>query len=465
MTVRIREADYETATGVTYPVRADETRGHLMIIASGGTMSLEPSFGDAPDPADPAYSIVQYDPGPQDTATSSGQVRERLKALVDEAADNQIIGVGGETIWSDGTTVQATPAFALGDTLFYDTSNANGAGRWIIGINGNQECTNPAVILFHELAHGFRNHGAGDLATEEKEAIEDENMLRMALGLVPRDPDRIDGGPGCPDDGCCIVASVASGSPYAANVNRLRRLRDDTLRRSTLGALFFEELFREYYAFSVEIARILVRDDAARGLVEQWLVRPLVGMLEVMKLYSFAPLDEQRLGEELLALLGEDREAFAGAAGSQGAVRAAAGMLDALAAGDVPPQLAVQMDEGTRRVCSILASWLPRSPQVVWGILEPLRLYREALLSFSARTEAATAGRWLATRIEQWLRAMPLQRLDSRVDGGLSHQLITGFVDTLVEDDARRQALAAVLLERCRVEGLAIPPILPRSLS
>ncbi|WP_305043110.1 CFI-box-CTERM domain-containing protein [Geoalkalibacter sp.] len=436
MTVRIREADYVTADGTTYPVRADLVRGHLMVIASGGTMDLEPSFGDTPDPADPAYSIVQYDPEPQDLATNVGKVRQRLKDLVDEGDNNRIVGVDGHTIWSDGTTVETTPAYALGDTLFYDTSNSNGAGRWIIGINGNQECTNPTVILFHELAHSFRNHGLGTVADEEREAIEDENWLREALGLVPRDPERRDGGAGCPDDGCCIVATVACGSPYAPSVNRLRRLRDDVLRRSPLGARFFDELFREYYAFSVEIARILVRDAQARAQVEQWLVRPLVGILEVMQGYRLAPDDVKGLGGNLLALLRESPAATPDQA------HAACRLLEALAAGATTDEVAHD-NEATRRIRTLLASWLPRSPQVDWGILGPLRIHGAASARFADSTDAEAAGRWLAARIDAWLRSLPLRAL-----GELSPELIDEFAASLFAEEEARRALSRAWRER-----------------
>ena len=452
MTVRIREADYVTAGGTTYPVRADLVRGHLMIIASGGSMELEPSFGDSPDALDSAYSIVQYDPGPQDLTSNAGKVRQRLKDMVDEGDNNRIVGVDGHTIWSDGTTVETTPAFALGDTLFYDTSNSNGAGRWIIGINGNQECTNPTVILFHELAHSFHNHGLGSVADEEREAIEDENWLREALGLVPRDPERLDGGVGCPDDGCCIVASVACGSPYAADVNRLRRLRDDVLRGSTLGARFFDALFREYYAFSVEIARILVRDAAARGQVEQWLVRPLVGILEVMKNYRLAPGDRQGLGRDLLALLRESPFATPEQA------REAGRLLEALAAGETADENG-GLNETTWRIRVLLAFWLPRSPHVRWGILEPLRIHGAALKLFAAESDAEKAGLWLSEQIDAWLRELPLHAL-----GELTPALVDEFAASLFEEEHTRQKLSATWRAGCNPGDAPLAPPQPGSL-
>ncbi|WP_429884787.1 CFI-box-CTERM domain-containing protein [Geoalkalibacter halelectricus] len=455
MTVRIREADYVTAGGSVYPVRADMARGHLMIIASGGTMDLEPSFGDNLDPGDPNFSIVMYDPGPQDLTTNPGRVRQRLKDMVDEGADNQVIGVDGSTIWSDGSTVETMPAFALGNTVFYDTSNSNGAGRWIIGINGingNRECTNPAVILFHELAHAFHNHGPGDPVTEEQEAIADENWLREALGLVPRDPDRREGGAGCPGGDCCIVATVACGSPYAPSVNRLRRLRDDVLRHSTLGARFFDELFREYYAFSVEIARILVRDAQARAQVEQWLVRPLVGILEVMKGYRLAPHDVKGLGGNLLALLRENPAATPEQA------RAACHLLEALAAGGAADEVADD-NEATRRIRALLASWLPRSPHVIWGILGPLRIHGAASLRFADNTDAEAAGRWLTERIDAWLRTLPLHTL-----GELSPELIDEFAASLFAEEEARRALSRAWRERHARRDESIAPFEPWSL-
>ena len=82
-------------------------------------------------------------------------------------------------------------------------------------------------------------------ADAEAQAIHEENDLRVAMGLTPRDEHQLSSGCGCPG-GCCIVASVASGSSYSEEVGELRRLRDGTLRCSRIGEVLFDHIHREY---------------------------------------------------------------------------------------------------------------------------------------------------------------------------------------------------------------------------
>ena len=416
MAVRIREKPYQTSSGAaTYQVRPDEVRGHLMIIAAGGTGDLEPSFGDNPDPADSDYSVLVYNPSPApDTSTPSGRVRERLKTLVDESAKYDIIGVPGDTLWSDGSNVEAQPAFTLGNTVFYDTSSCNGDGRWIRGTNGEEECTQSAVILFHELAHAFHDHGAGDLAQEEAEAIDDENNLREALGLVPRDRTRLEGECGCSDDACCIVASVACGTPYAEEINALRRLRDHRLRETTLGSAFFDALHREYYAFSVEVCRIMVTDKHALQDVRAWLVRPLAGILTVVADHTTHSADPAYAGALLLRHLRASRASLPDHGIDWTSVRQ---LLEALSLGLSPAWFARSMPPGTLAVCEVLARALPASPHVRWGIITPLIIHAMAAAQFgtTSDTDADAAGRWLDERIHTWLAAMPLDEIIAAV--------------------------------------------------
>lgn len=400
MTIRIRTTPYMNSRG-TFPVHADLARTQLGIIAAGGTNDLPGSYGDHPDPADSNYQIVDYDPGPQDTSTPAGRVRQRLRTMVTESDSYEIIGIGTDFTWGDGATVQTNPAETLGNTVFYDTSNCGGDGRWIVGTNGNHECTQSAGMLYHELGgHAFLHQPPTEpTAQAEAEAIREENDLRVALGLVPRDENQIQGGCQCPG-GCCIVASVATGSPFSPEVSALRELRDGTLRRSTIGAAFFEELHYEYYAFSYPVCRVMVRQPQARAAVELWLVRPLVQILTLARDYAASPRDVDRLGASFRATGNYAMEQWA----------EAEWFLNSLAGGSESADIS-RLESGTREICRLIGEWLPRSPHVQWAIIDPLRIYVSAGLRFGRVSDTREAGIWLAAAFDRWLGSIPLERV------------------------------------------------------
>jgi hypothetical protein len=443
----MRESDYQTAGGSTYPVNADAVRGHLMVVATGGLADqLEPSFGDSPDAMNADYSIIAFDPVPAPgAATASDRVRSRLKALVDHASSFEIVGVTADTVWSDGTTIEAQPAFALGSTVFYDTTNCDGNGRWIRGTNDNQECTNSVGMLYHELAHAFRGHGAGDIATEEAEAIDDENDLREAQSLVLRDRDRLEGGCNCPGGDCCIVASVAYGSPFAPDIQRLRRIRDYTLRASPIGAAFFDALNREYYAFSIDICRIMVRSHAAHQNVERGLVRPLAAALTVLQTCAEHSDDPACVGQIIRQIRQHDGN-------DAGALDSGAALLGELVEGRLPVRAGQAVDPQTREILSILAHRLPRSPHVRWGVVQPLQLWVSLLTRFDAQADTELVGRWMLDAYETWIRTIPIvdpQDTESAPDADRPNQ-VDAFVATIASCDRMRLRIAAVLAERIR---------------
>jgi hypothetical protein len=61
----------------------------------------------------------------------------------------------------------------------------------------------------------------------------------------------------------CFIATAAYGSPFAADVARLRRLRDERLYGSALGRI----LIASYYALSPPLAAAISVDDRLRALV------------------------------------------------------------------------------------------------------------------------------------------------------------------------------------------------------
>lgn len=414
----IRENDYVTGDGTTtYPARPDEIRAQLMVLAAGGSGDLEPSFGDDIWTDDPDWSIVQYDPDPApDETTNRGKVMARLKALVDDTTTYQIIGVQVDQ-WSDSVTVEDRPAFALGNSLFVDVTLCKGNGRWVLNNDGEEVCTGTAAIIYHELAHAFHNHGLGTIADEEAEAITDENDLRAALGQELRSTTQLDGGCGCPDTGCCIVASVAHGTPWAAPINALRRIRDRQLRASPAGARFFDRFFAEYYEFSVPICRCMVLDEQVRELVSRWFVRPLPAVMDVLDACVTSAHDPDalatRLGPLLQAVPSVPDEALQP-------------MLDALMSGRIP-EFATAAHPDAHEVFGLLAQALPRAPYVVWALVEPIRLV-SGLAQDQARgaDPAILAGRAIA-ETQRWFQSVPTEFLGEDPEADLRAWL--GAVD------------------------------------
>ena len=101
MPVRIRQTPYTRSGGANvgpYTVFPEEVFAQLGVIAMAGSDQLPGSLGDNPDPADSAYSIVSFDPGPQDTTSAPGRVRQLLKDLVDGGDDVRLMGFGVFTV-------------------------------------------------------------------------------------------------------------------------------------------------------------------------------------------------------------------------------------------------------------------------------------------------------------------------------------------------------------------------------
>ena len=82
--------------------------------------------------------------------------------------------------------------------------------------------------------------------------------------------ERIDSDPSLKDRGKCFIATAACGTPAHPDVATLRRFRDATLERSSLG----RALVRSYYALSPPLAIAIERRPAARRIVRSLVVAP-----------------------------------------------------------------------------------------------------------------------------------------------------------------------------------------------
>jgi hypothetical protein len=460
MPVLILEQPFVNGQSQDFEVFPDRVRSHLMIIASASQTDFDPSFGDEPVDADGdgtnEASRVLYQPVIDDPGSDAGTVRTNFKALVDRAETTEIYGVGWDWIVSKGgDTSNTSPGIQLGDTVIYDTSQANGAGRWFFAEGDGKKCVMDAEILYHELIHVLRHHGdpAADPDAEEREARVAEGALERALGRPARDPDRPDAGVGCEGEGpCCIVASVATGSPYAPAVSRLRRVRDHALRGGRLGEAWFAQLHREYYALSVPVCRVMVGQPAAREHVERWFVRPLVDALEMAVLWGGQGHRPAAVGGEVLARLRSAEGA--GVAGP-----ALRHLLRVVSEGGAERLAGLPLDGGTAEVVRLLAEGIPRAPHVRWAIVDLLDRWAAA----GARWELAGAppeavGRWWGDQVVEWLAGMPLADAAAALgldDAGAIRREIEAFGRSVLDGPVAAAGVAALLARRAVAEDRA----------
>jgi hypothetical protein len=412
MSLRIRQNPYKTSNTPpkTYDVRPDEVRGHLLVIASGGSMdNLVEGFGEEAD-TNPDYLRITlvYD-APPDESTPKGQVQKRLLDIVNSQDQFEIVGVPEDTTWADNNTTSTEPAYTLGQTVYYAVSNCNGKGRKVAGASGDQPCTPVVGVLYHELAHAFHHHPSGDPfdpqvhAHDEAEAITDENVLRAAMNLEARSTTDLSSSCGCNgpggSDSCCIIASVATGAPYGPEVTALRAARDHFLRASATGDAFFTELFSEYYSFSIEICRIMVGAAATRPIVERTFVRPLIAILHFLRLQGLDPgsanaMQAFEYGRRSVSDVGAERSRLLS-------------LVRRLAEGLEPPP-PLEEDPDLARIETILAARVPHLPHVRWAICGVLALLLEGNEAVGAAADPAEITAWWRGAIRSWLGDMPL---------------------------------------------------------
>ena len=284
MSVLIAEEPFVNGEAREFAIHPDRVRAHLMIIASASLTDFDDSFGDEPVDQDMdgvrEWSRVLYDPGMVDAATGAGSVKAALKELVDDASAVEIYGVDWTWVVSrGGDTSTATPGIQLGNTVIYDTSQANGEGRWMRDTEDDKKCVLDAEILYHELSHVRLDHGLGDPAQEEREARIEEAKLQRALGRPARSADNGEAGVGCEGEGpCCIVATVASGGPYAPTVARLRAVRDRALRGTPAAAYVVASQYLDYVDLRPLKLELLAHDlDISRAQASRALALLVAG--------------------------------------------------------------------------------------------------------------------------------------------------------------------------------------------
>jgi hypothetical protein len=408
MTLFLQNDAGGSGTGGVFP---DRGFGHLVQIANMDTgIGQDAAVGD--------LIHITY------TETLSGIPPDRLDDLVNTdfagvpgTTDIIVIPVDETFVRPNGhhVTENAGLTFALGHPenptasvlVVYDTSDNNGAGYCLPAEGGGTVGFPGSVILYHELSHALRRATTSTLDTsatgcaasdEEHQAEEDENDMRDQLGVGHRDTTQHCATTGCASN-CCVVASVATGSPYGADVSELRRVRDESLRGSEVGFDFFERLHYDYYGFSPQVVRMMERAPELRGRVSDAFVVPLTRCLQLLRFYTEQRPDARALGERFQAGLGASPELVALSAREVTVALALLRGADGHAAG-LPAELAP--------LAELLRDRASRSAYVRWALLDTIEIYLEGVGRRLDGDPPAQLGHWLARRFDDWGAELPL---------------------------------------------------------
>jgi len=248
--------------------------------------------------------------------------------------------VGPITVFPTGAHLHklgyTAPLGSIGSAMevVYDTTDCGGTGSWFLASPSTWVPGAPDVFLFHELTHGLRacklvdpwsvhdypkSKFAAAWDKVEEEARSAENGYRQSrspplpprlvssaladyagcnpppLGSLPagssppppRSPETDDN-----EAGQCFVATAAYGSALEPEVELLRRIRDDVLRRTRAGAEFFEDFYEPYYRVSPAIVELMRSDPRVMEVVRWAIVHPIVAHLEQALRFPDAPLDD-----------------------------------------------------------------------------------------------------------------------------------------------------------------------------
>ena len=376
----------------------------------------DPSYGEA----DPVGNLIQV----TYARTTSGPCPERLDTLVNtdfgvnaDGIDIIILAVGSGFTLLDGTMMAGNGTAREPNTggnptdsvlVFYDVEDNFGDGVCLRGLDsGEYDLPQTiAVMLYHELSHAFHEatdgllsldepDPCGDASDEERRAMNDENDMRAQLNLPLRDSSNHCGNPGV--DGscstsCCVVATVATGSPYSKEVNVLRRVRDGVLRRHEIGYDFFQHLHDDYYGFSPEVCRMMARSPALLEIIRDEYVRPLTFSLELIGAYTLGGVAPEALGRRLsdeverIPPLVQWNPAVLTETSTDGRIERGALV-----------ELKQLLDERARR-----------SAFVTWALFEPIVMLADAIGRIRDGASAVDVGHTLASAIDRWSVALPL---------------------------------------------------------
>ncbi|NQW09897.1 MAG: hypothetical protein HQ481_08480 [Alphaproteobacteria bacterium] len=441
----------------------------LAIIANGDTgLGLNAAIGNRQQVA---YARTLNGPPPQRLDTLANTAFTPDYGAGPQAVNIAILPVLSDFFLNDGTpivnvggTALAPPGSGIpGNTLnnttdclvIYDTTQADGAG-YCSARAGNSgvfdlQNTNP-TILYHELSHAFRivnntfltlTAACDPASTEEAAAIADENDLRTQIAAangttaVLRDTTTHCGNYCSAGTiiSCCIIASVASQSPMSEEVQALRAVRDQFLRRTEVGFAFFQTLFHDYYGFSPQVSTMMARQPALSSLVLEGFVRPLLITLRLLQAYAFDALTDVQLGRRFV----EYHDDQARAAGTLDLIDRARGIADG------GTMSADQMAAG---LAELLRDKAWPSEHVQWALIAPVAMYRDALSAYLEGDPPYRIGQSLRRVFTDWAAEMPLDHAWASLSARQLRRELTLFETRLLRSARARTRFRRRLAER-----------------
>lgn len=393
-----------------------------------------PDYGDGPQTVDiiiiPALANFVLDDG-----TPLGQSFTNNGVALPPAGS----GLGGDTL---NPTVNCL--------VIYDTTQNLCLAR--AGTDGTLDLPTPnAVVLYHEFSHAFRilNNTLLQLtgicdpaAPEESAAITDENDLRTQIaerqGETPQLRDvNIHCGQVCPvdtpDTGCCIIASVASGSSKSPQVQSLRAVRDRFVRRTEVGHAFFERFFYDYYAFSPQVCTMIAGDPRLGRAILDGFVEPLLGFWQLVIARGFEGTDGEALARMLRAQH-RDQAAIVATLAALAQTEAYWDLDESPA--DVPPALRSLLHE---------RAW--PSAHVQWALVEPVQIYRGVLRELADGASDTQLGVDLQAAIERWAPEFPLDPVWGELSRAELERELALWDARLLQSRAARRRLRTRLID------------------
>jgi len=361
--------------------------------------------------------------------TLTGVCQVRLDALVNNTGyvpppDITIFAVDGSFILADGTPITSAggvtvPVGGVNNptttdvAVIYDTSNCNGTNYWVDKEGGGTTGIPTPVMIYHELSHALHFVTGTIAATSDQEEVNaetDENDMRNQLGVDRRDVTSHNGGCGGPPSGCCIVASISTGSAWSNEVNHLRSMRDKILRRSEVGDDFFNVLHYDYYNFSPEICSVMGNNPAITELIKTFFVVPIIHSLELIIHY------QQSKGKQLAGFLQSQfqQSAISGTYTREMLEQLHSGLLylkglpkDNLPVNEVLMQVADI--PGLEDLFSHLNRGVVGNPLIRWALLDSVVTWVEASLLLIRHGEnTAPVEDYLNASISTWLAQLPI---------------------------------------------------------
>ncbi len=116
--------------------------------------------------------------------------------------------------------------------------------------------------------------------------------------------------PPAPTPSRCFIATAAYGSPLAPEVDFLRHVRDDVIRKTRGGAEYYDRFYEQYYRISPPIADLMWHDEQLRDVIGSSLVTPLVNYFQLALRFPTTDVDQdiETMPEPWKSFLTEVRE-------------------------------------------------------------------------------------------------------------------------------------------------------------